>query len=424
MKQVHSVLTALCLLLMAVPVVQASGTVSVTVPSFPVTLNGQAIDYAAEEYPLLFYRDITYLPLTWYGCRLLGLQTSWSWDEGLVIATSQTSAYRATPATSSNAGRLTATIATGKITLNGTVIDNLSQTYPFLLFRDVTYLPMTWHNMVDLLGCAYVFTLGDGLVISPSTWAGRAEEPGLVAAAGPALEPIEAEAVPALEAPEPAPASAVVWEGWSWYLQADAVCRTDGQTTQTLFNLPGNENGGSPVDAALFVQGDSLWLRFYQGGPAMGGERLFRVDSDGSSQEVTDHFASLQMQGDVLVQIGKLTPPYPGNLSVSYDGGATWQALGDPDYCYGAAVQEDDSGTTYVSNNDMTILDGFVYVLGVWDIYHQQSGQPLTAVVCRVDLFSGETTPLTGEATGFSVTGGLLTYTTPDGQTRTLPLGD
>ena len=178
------------------------------------------------------------------------------------------------------------------------------------------------------------------------------------------------------------------------------------------------------LSAKLYAQEGSVYLQYYSGGAIMGGERLIGFALDGSSQEVAARFASLQMQGDVLVQTGKLTPPYPDNLSVSYDGGQTWQALGDANYCYGASVEETANGTTYYSNSEMTIRDGYVYVLGVWDMYHQVSDAPLTAVVCRVDLQTGETTPLTGAATGFSLEGSVLTYTAPDGTAHSLTLAD
>lgn len=56
------------------------------VPASAITVNGQVIDNAKEEYPLLSFRDVTYFPLTW---RFAHDQFSWDyiWDtvDGLSI---------------------------------------------------------------------------------------------------------------------------------------------------------------------------------------------------------------------------------------------------------------------------------------------------------------------------------------------------
>ena len=44
---------------------QAKGaTITATLPAHTVTINGQVLDSAYAPYPLLVYKDITYLPLT------------------------------------------------------------------------------------------------------------------------------------------------------------------------------------------------------------------------------------------------------------------------------------------------------------------------------------------------------------------------
>ena len=53
----------------------AADTVQVTLPGFTVTLNGQSTSNDYSKYPLLVYKDITYFPMTYYDCRLLGIKT-------------------------------------------------------------------------------------------------------------------------------------------------------------------------------------------------------------------------------------------------------------------------------------------------------------------------------------------------------------
>lgn len=51
-----------------------------------VTVNGERIDNEGEEYPLLFFRDITYFPLTWrFAVDEFGWGYTFSGEEGLSI---------------------------------------------------------------------------------------------------------------------------------------------------------------------------------------------------------------------------------------------------------------------------------------------------------------------------------------------------
>ncbi len=66
---------------------------------------------------------------------------------------------------SKNARKQTARIADGKITVNGKVIDNSKEEFPLLVFRDVTYFPLTWRFAVSEFGWDYRFNQQEGLVI-------------------------------------------------------------------------------------------------------------------------------------------------------------------------------------------------------------------------------------------------------------------
>ena len=147
----------------------AKQTVSVTLPGFDVTLNGTVIDNTNSQYPLIVYKDITYVPMTYYDCRFLGLETIWSQEDGLsIVKTDVTGAYHAYPAAKPNRTQDSAMIAPGKIAVNGKTIDNRQETYPLLLYRDVTYFPLTWRFAVDAFGWEYHFSPADGLSIQSS----------------------------------------------------------------------------------------------------------------------------------------------------------------------------------------------------------------------------------------------------------------
>ncbi len=138
-------------------------------PTFPVTLNGVVMEQQYAQYPLLVYKDITYVPMTWEDTRLLGLETTYTQAEGLGVNKAGAARNTYTPYTveTANGANHTATIATGPIQVNGKAIDNSSEEYPLLLYRDITYFPLTWRFAVDEFGWDYTFDMTNGLVITP-----------------------------------------------------------------------------------------------------------------------------------------------------------------------------------------------------------------------------------------------------------------
>jgi len=62
-----------------------TNTESVSLPAFTVTLNGMEINNIYSKYPLIVDKDITYFPMTYAGCRYLGIETKWDEKTGLEI---------------------------------------------------------------------------------------------------------------------------------------------------------------------------------------------------------------------------------------------------------------------------------------------------------------------------------------------------
>lgn len=154
----------------AIPITtaHAADSVAVSLPDFSVTLNGQTTSNDYSQYPLLVYRDITYFPMTYYDCRLLGLRTDWSAADGLSIERNDAgiSEYIREIQSSRNSRSQRAQIASCKIQINGKVINNSQEQYPLLLFRDVTYFPLTWRFAEDEFGWEYQFDQVAGLIVS------------------------------------------------------------------------------------------------------------------------------------------------------------------------------------------------------------------------------------------------------------------
>ena len=166
----------------------AAETAEVSLPTFPVTLNGQTTSNQHSKYPLLVYRDITYFPMTYYDMRLLGLYTNWTAETGLEIKKNEKPFYEYLREVTdeTNARTQTAQIAEGAIRVNGKAVDNSREPYPLLFFRDVTYFPLTWRFAVDEFGWQYTFDSENGLVITnpdapfatPEEWNGGSGEWG------------------------------------------------------------------------------------------------------------------------------------------------------------------------------------------------------------------------------------------------------
>ena len=169
LRQISMVIVCMLLLCILPGQAEAAGTsVRVALPGFDVTLSWTTFSNDYSKYPLLVYKDITYFPMTYHDCRLLGLTTSWSAAEGLSIDRSDEapSVYLREVQDTRNPKNLTARIAGGKIRVNGKTIDNNREEYPLLLFRDVTYFPLTWRFAVEEFGWGYHFDAEEGLFVS------------------------------------------------------------------------------------------------------------------------------------------------------------------------------------------------------------------------------------------------------------------
>lgn len=76
----------------AVPIHAISEVISdvtITIPSFEITINDKAVDSTRMQYPLIVYNGITYFPLTWrFVVDELGWDQSWNSASGFKLSTS------------------------------------------------------------------------------------------------------------------------------------------------------------------------------------------------------------------------------------------------------------------------------------------------------------------------------------------------
>lgn len=142
------------------------------IPACSVTLSGQSVDNSFRQYPLLQYKDIVYFPMTYYDCRFLGVATKWNSDTNTLEITKEniSGAYRGYNWEWKNGRQNEITICNFNIIVNGKEIDNKNEEYPLILFRDVTYFPLTWRFAVDEFGWEYNYDNENGLVITADNY--------------------------------------------------------------------------------------------------------------------------------------------------------------------------------------------------------------------------------------------------------------
>ena len=131
----------------------------------------------AVEYPLITYKDVTYLPMTYGLCARLGLAVGFDTDTGLYITRHDSlypgdeteffgSAYQ-----NSTDAVYTAVIPEYPIYLNGRLVNNGNMEYPILNFRNITYFPMTYELSLSELGAVTEWSAEEGFKMYRSgTW--------------------------------------------------------------------------------------------------------------------------------------------------------------------------------------------------------------------------------------------------------------
>ena len=158
--------------------VSYANSVTVTIPEFPVTVNGQVMESKHNQYPLLVYKGITYFPMAYDYARFLGIKTNWYQESRAYgnksvlfvgVAEDRAKELKIISAKTPNRKSCTAAVAGYGLALNTTnpngYLNNSKEAYPILTFRDVTYFPLTWRFAVEEFGWEYSYDNKSGLRI-------------------------------------------------------------------------------------------------------------------------------------------------------------------------------------------------------------------------------------------------------------------
>ena len=126
--------------------------IDVSIVEFDIYVNDTKILTEESQYPALIYNNITYFPLTYDYLSALGLSLKFSGSEGLSIKRKEPMKALNQKFLGSNnklGSKEKAGIADFKISVNGNQVDNSNEVHPILIYKNITYFPMTWRFAVD-----------------------------------------------------------------------------------------------------------------------------------------------------------------------------------------------------------------------------------------------------------------------------------
>lgn len=387
---------------------QSEKSVNIRIPGFPVTVNGIKIDNNYDKYPFIVYNDITYFPMTYSGCRFLGLESEWKGNkEGLSIEkTGITAAFKPYESKSKNARSYRATVPAFPIRVNGKAVDNGRLEYPLLSFRDITYFPMTWKFGVGEFGWDYSFNAKDGLVINSDNI--KMEQKAL------------ADALAKREyITQGHPGNVALTDKYIYYEdtkgQIIQAALDSPEKRKTVYRLPVWSYGEEEyVASKLYVENGQAYLSYHQGGATMGSDWLFRLNDDGTTGELQNSYWRVKYFGDKTFTYWTGGAPGSGNLSMK-TGDGEFKPLGDPNYLYGWAWTTNEDGSSGGSGSDDVYLAGDdLYILAYKNpIYSSADGvKPgTTNGIYRVDINTGETVRVSDKKVlAFKMEGDFLYY--------------
>lgn len=131
------------------------------IADYTCIMNDSLVYYYDSEYPLLTYKDIAYLPMTYDYCRAFSLTQSFVPNDGLYIAyvpqyPTELPIYK----TTANAKENEVVIPDYNVYVNGKKLNLKNADYPVFNFRGVTYFPLTYDYAVNEFNMSIDFKPG------------------------------------------------------------------------------------------------------------------------------------------------------------------------------------------------------------------------------------------------------------------------
>lgn len=339
---------------------EAASSVRVSLPTFKVSLNGVSIENSYRQYPLIVYNGITYFPMTYYDSRFMGLETAWDSSTGLkIIKTGANWSYEKYESIIKNSSSYYAQIAQFKITVNGKTIDNSKEKYPVLLFKNITYLPLTWKFAVEEFGWEYSFDNKNGLVLNSTD-----SSP----AAGQLTLPIVTR--------ETGEKGAFTMAGdYFYYEGANGIIYqapvNNPTNAKKVYELPEDGYGRDILYAFIKTENGKALLSYHTGGVTMGTDHLVWLKDDGTSEVLDSGYSLIKIYDDYTVRVEQRGPFFVENLQVKKNGEKEYVNIGNSNFSYGMIIYEDvdNNSRAATSSKDLYLIGDEIYVLGYYGYF-------------------------------------------------------
>ncbi len=182
--------------------------------------------------------------------------------------------------------------------------------------------------------------------------------------------------------------------GYFYYSGGDGkIYQTPGgklEKPAEIYQLPKWTYGnGEFVRPGFYVENGKPCFSYHQGGAVMGSDHYFEIEPNGTCREKYSGYLTVKQFGDWSVTARQFGPPTSGNLSVQYREQEP-KSVGDPAYVYGWSVID---GQSYSPSKDIYLMGKEIYILA----FNPANGKNESRVH-RVNMDTNQVTQMTTEA--------------------------
>ena len=373
--------------------------VKVQIADFPIYFNQVKIENATRMYPVLIYEGIPYFPMTYYDCRLMGLETISTAKEGFRVAKAAVNWDLKDKYQSEQKNQMeeTAWRAQVPVEINGQTLEESQLGAPVLFCRGILYFPLIADYLQQAFGWTCSFQQEEGLRLSTIRQGAGAGEVDLAIG----------------ENEDGSKGAFLVTEGTFYYQGQDNVIYETG-VGRAAERIPrydlGKNPDGSLTEAELYQEDERVILSYLireQGGFSRA--RIW-LKEDGSNQALGyfERDYSRLFSGFEAI-IDQSLPLEAGNLYILQgESPQDPRPVGEQGILYGWACQQDPSGgVSGTESRRMYLLGEELYLLGA----EKTKSGILDSGVYRVNIRTGRTQRVTeGGAMDFLMEGESLLY--------------
>ncbi len=127
-----------------------------------VEINGTLYKNSEIEYPFINYLGYSYIPLTYYGCRMMGINCDWTKEDGVILSSGGEASKNILGESGMESGAYhRAEFYKGKLTVNGKLYEYGDTAYPLIHYKNVVYMPVLWKKGMEELGIDYSYFRDD-----------------------------------------------------------------------------------------------------------------------------------------------------------------------------------------------------------------------------------------------------------------------